>query len=182
MVSAIQIIVDVYLPVAMNVISSAIEIVELADAERSDALHQATEKLLQRRRLRVEVHKDETLPGFHPDRNQTILRAIKVLHSLELRHAFERSVEAIFPTVVWTLQHHRLAAWLRHHRGGVMTAHVVESAKRAIASAHHNYRLSGQPRRDEFSRLLQLIGTSNQLPGPPEHTEPLQLCDARVDV
>src|SRR5579864_5730432 len=94
MVSAIQIIVDVYLPVAMNVISSAIEIVELADAERSDALHQATEKLLQRRRLRVEVHKDETLPGFHPDRNQTILRAIKVLHSLERRRQ-------VLPQAAW---------------------------------------------------------------------------------
>src|SRR5579864_5730433 len=43
-------------------------------------------------------------------------------------------------------------------------------------------RFSRKPRGNKSPRLLQLVGTSNQLPGPPEHTEPLQLCDARVDV
>ena len=39
MVSAIKIIIDVHLPVALNVVGSAIEIVELADAKRRDAFH-----------------------------------------------------------------------------------------------------------------------------------------------
>src|SRR5579864_2635868 len=116
----------------MNVVGPAVEIMELADAKRGNALHQTAQEFLQWRRLRIEVHEYEALPGFDADRNQTILSAIEVLHSLELRHSFERSIETVLPAVVWTLQNRRLTARRCHHRRGMMPAHVVEGAQRSI--------------------------------------------------
>src|ERR1035441_4832505 len=130
-ISAVEVIVDVDLPVAMYVVAPTVEVVQLADAERCNAHHQSAEKLLQRRGLGVEVHEHEALPGFHADGNQSVLRAIKVLHAIELGHALERAVEAVFPAVVRTLQNLRVTAGLSHNGGSVVTADVVEGAQRS---------------------------------------------------
>src|ERR1035437_462637 len=143
MISAIQVVIDVDLPVAVNVIGPAVEVVQLADAQRHNALDQTAEKLLQGRSLGIEVHEHKALPGFNADWNQAVLTAIKVLHAIELRHAFERSIQTVFPTVVRTLQNLRVAAGLGHDCRGMMPAHVVESAQRAVASANDNDGLSG---------------------------------------
>src|SRR6201997_1817430 len=154
MISAVEVIIDVDFPVAANVISSAVEVMQLADAERRNALYQTAEEFLQRRGLGIEIYEYEALPSFHPDRNQTILSPIKVLHSIELRHAFERSVQTIFPTMVRTLQHRRLTARLRDDGRSVVTAHVVEGAQLAVAAAHDDDRFAGKAGRNEFSWLL----------------------------
>src|SRR5215469_3658768 len=103
-VSAVEIVVDEDFPIAMNIVSAAIEVMQLVDAERSDARHDAAKEFMQRGRVRIEIDKDETLPGFNPDRQQAVVRALEVLHALEFRHAFQRSVEAVFPAVIGTLQ------------------------------------------------------------------------------
>src|SRR5579862_2153084 len=144
-ISAVEIIVDVDLPVAVDVVSPAIKIMKLADAERSDALHQSAKKFLQRRSLRIEIYEHKTFPGFDADGKQTVLSAIKVFDSVEFGHAFERAIQAILPAVIRTLQHGCLTAKLGDHGGGVMPADVVKTAQRAVASAHDYYWLSGEP-------------------------------------
>src|SRR5258708_34441423 len=118
-IAAIEIIVDENFPVAVNVISGAVEEVQLADSEGRNALDQPSEELLQRRSLGVEIHEDETLPDFDAYRHQAVLSAVEVFYSLELRHALQRSIQRIIPTVVGTTNQARLPAEPGHDRAGV---------------------------------------------------------------
>src|ERR1035441_6939953 len=181
-ISAVEVIIDVDLPVAMYVVAPPVEVVQLADSEGRNALGEAAEELLQRRGLRVEVHEHKALPGFDLDGNQTVLRAIKVLHAIGLRHALERAVEAVFPSVVRTLQNLRMTAGLSHNGGSVVTADIIEGAQRTVGSANDDDRFSGQPRGYKVTRLLQLVGAGDQLPGLAEDVEPLEFGDARIDI
>src|ERR1700722_7006903 len=128
-----------------------------ADIEGRNALHQSAEEFLQRRSLRIEIHEHETLPGFNADGDQTILSAVEIFHAVEFRHAFERSVESVFPAVVRALQYRGLTASLRDYCGGVVPADVIEGAQRAVTSAHDYDRLSGETGGNQFSRLGQLV-------------------------
>jgi predicted amino acid racemase len=87
-VTAVEKIVDKHLPVAMDVVGSPVKVVELADAERSDALNEAAEKFGERLRVIVQINEDKAFPGFHSDRNEALFRAIEILNSFELGHAF----------------------------------------------------------------------------------------------
>ena len=64
----------------------------------------------------------------------------------------------------------------------MVPAHVVEGAQRAVTSTHNDYGFSRKPRGNKFSRLVQLIRASDELPGSAEDVEPLHFCDARVDI
>src|SRR6267154_4138872 len=99
-ISAVEIIVDKDLPVAMNVVRGAGEEVKLADAKRPDPLDQSSEKFLKRHSVGIEIYEDEALPYFDANRHQTVLSTIKVLHTFELRHAFQRPIQTVVPTVV----------------------------------------------------------------------------------
>src|SRR5579859_3099293 len=103
-VSAVEIVIDEHLPVAVDVIGSAIEIMQIADAKRSHARHQSAKELLEGDCIGIEVDENEALPGFHADRNKAVVGPIKILHTLELWHAFERSVEPVLPAVIGALQ------------------------------------------------------------------------------
>src|SRR5665811_159303 len=171
-IPAVEVIIDVDLPVAMYVVAPTVEVVQFADAERCNAHHQSAEKLLQRRGLGVEVHEHEALPGFHADGNQSVLSTIEVLHAIELRHALEKAVEAVFPAVVRTLQNLRVTAGLSHNGGSMVTADVIEGAQRTVGSTNDDDWFSGQPRGYKVPRLLHLIGAGNQLPGFAEDVVP----------
>src|SRR5450631_1154066 len=181
-ISAVEVIIDVDLPVAMYVVAPTVEVVQLADAERCNAHHQSAEKLLQGRGLGVEVHEHKALPGFHADGNQSVLRAIQVLHAIELRHALERAVEAVFPAVVRTLQNLRVTTGLSHNGSSMVAADIIEGTQRTVGSANDDDRFSGQPRGYKVSRLLQLIGAGDQLPGLAEDVKALEFGDPRIDI
>src|SRR5579871_3410532 len=114
-IAAIEVVVDEHLPVAMNVVGAAIEIVQLADAQRRDSLDQASEKFRQRPGMAVEIDEDKTFPGFDANRYQPVLPAIEILHAFELRHAFQGAIESIIPSVIRTMQQRRHSAGLRNH-------------------------------------------------------------------
>ena len=113
---------------------------------------------------------------------QTVFCAIEVLHAVELGHAFERTVEAVFPAMVGTLQNLGVAAGLGNDGRSVVTANVIEGAQGSIGSAHNNDGLSREPRGDEFPWLRELIGAGDELPGLAEDVEALEFGDARIDV
>src|SRR6516164_6599829 len=164
MVSAVQVVVDVDLPVAVNVVSAAIKELQPADPERRNALHDSPEKFVQRRSFRIEVHEYETLPHFDSDRHKAVVRAAEVLHAFELGHAFERTIQTILPTVVRTLQDLRLSTRLRNNGGRMMATHVEKSAQRPIHAAHNNDGLTRDACRDKVSSILQLACTCDELP------------------
>src|ERR1700728_4437391 len=85
-VAAVKIVIDKDLPVAMDVVGAAVEVVKLADGERRDALYESSERCGERRRVIIEINEDEAFPGFRANGNKAILRAVEILESLELRH------------------------------------------------------------------------------------------------
>jgi hypothetical protein len=87
-ISAVEVVVDKDLPVAMNVVSATVEVVELADSERGDTLDEPAKKFIQRNRVGIEVYKDEAFPCLNANGQEAVLRAIEVLDTLELGHAF----------------------------------------------------------------------------------------------
>src|SRR5215471_12305698 len=103
-ISAVEIVIDIHLPVTVDVVSAALEKMKVADAERSDSLHQTAQEFAQRSRIGIEVNEDKALPGFNTNRQQSVFRTVEVLNALELRHALERAIESIFPAMVGALQ------------------------------------------------------------------------------
>src|SRR5579863_3408306 len=127
-VSTVKIVVDEDFPVAIDVVGSAIEVVQFADAERRDAFDKAAKKIREGRGVIVEVDEDKALPGFDSNWNEAVLSAIKIFDPFEFRHPLQRTVEAIIPAMVRTMQERRLAARLSHYSSGVVAANVIESA------------------------------------------------------
>ena len=68
-VSAVEVVIDVDLPVAMDVVTSAVEVVQFADVKGRDPINQSAKKFLERRRLWIEIHKDKAFPGLDADRD-----------------------------------------------------------------------------------------------------------------
>src|SRR5262245_27469145 len=132
--------------------------------------------------MRIKIDEDETLPGFNADRQQAIIRTIKVFHALEFGHAFQRSVKAVFPSVIGTLQDGSVSARLSDYSGRMMAANVEEGAKDSIRAADYNDRLAGDARGDELSGLLDLLRARDQLPGFAEDIQALKFGDARIDI
>ena len=82
------------------------------------------------------MYKNKFLPNVNTERDQAVLFAIKVLNSIEVGNALERSVQPISPAMIRTLQARRGSARLGHYRSSVMTANVEESAQLAVLTAH----------------------------------------------
>src|SRR6266478_5940552 len=131
-VTAVEVVVDKHFPVAMDVVSAPVKVAQFADAEGRDALDETAKKFGERRRLVVQVDEDEALPGFDPDRDEAVLRKIKILDAFELRHPLQGAIEAVVPAVVRTMQQRSLAAGLSYDGSGMVAADIVEAAQNAV--------------------------------------------------
>ena len=87
-ISAVEDVIDEDFPIAMDVVGTAIEVMQFADAKWRDTLHNAPEEFVQRSSVRIEVDEDEALPGFDANRKQAVLGALEVLHAFKFRHTF----------------------------------------------------------------------------------------------
>src|SRR5579864_2280923 len=108
--------------------------------------------------------------------------AIEVLHSVELRHALQRTVETIIPTVIGTMQDGSLAARFRNHRSGMVTAYVVEPSQYAISTTHNHNWFASHVYRNELSGRRHLFQASDHLPCLAEDRRALKFGNARIDV
>src|SRR5208282_927826 len=104
MISAIQIVIDKNFPVTVDVITMTRKVVQLTQSQWSDAIDQSAQKLCQRGRIRIQIHKYKLLPHIHLHRNQPIVLAFEVLHPIELRHPLKGSIQSVIPSVIWTMQ------------------------------------------------------------------------------
>ena len=168
MVAAVEIVVDEDLPVAVEGVGSALEEVQGAEVERSNAGSKPAQKFCQRRGVGIEIDEDELLPGFDLDRNQPILRAVEAADAFELGRALERAVEAVAPAVIGTAKNARRALLFRGDCRCVMAADVEEGAQLAVAATNDEQRLAGELRGDELPGALELIGARDYLPGAAE--------------
>src|SRR5216684_5801134 len=164
-ISAVEVIIDEHLPVAMNVVHPTIKMMQLTDTQGRDTLHQSYEKLRQGHGLSVQIHEHEFLPRLSLHRHQAILLPFEIFHSFELRHSLQRSVQTVVPAVIRTMEDGSLPARLRDHRRRVMAAHVEKCAQYAVAATHHHDGLSGHTRGHKLARLLHLLHSRDHLPG-----------------
>ena len=130
----------------------------------------------------VKVDENKTFPRFHANWNQAVLCAIEILHAFELRHSFQRSIEAIVPAVIRTMQNRSLAARLSYDGSSVVPADVVKGPQGAVVAADDHDRLSGDSGTHELSRRFYLISARDQLPGLAVYAQALEVSDAGIDV
>src|SRR5581483_11640870 len=128
-VSAVQVIVNEHLPITRDIVCPRREISEVCESERSNSPDQTAQKVRERFRPRIEVNEYEVLPGLHPDRYQPVGAALEVLHSVEFRHALQRTIQPVIPAVIRAPQNLCLAAWLSHDGRGMMSTYVIERAQ-----------------------------------------------------
>ena len=132
--------------------------------------------------VRVEIHEDQCLPGIHLHRDQAVVFAFKILHTIELGHAFERAVESVVPSVIRAMQDGRLSARFGDDRSCVMPADIEKRPQDAVVSAHGDDGLAGDRRGHELARLCHLIDASDHLPGLAEDDLPFQFGNTRVHI
>src|SRR5258708_6791649 len=144
-VAAVEVIVDEDFPVAIDVVSPAVEVIQLADAKRSNSLDQAAEEFREWSGVVVEIDEDEALPGFNPNRNEAVLRAVEILDALEFGHALQRTIEPIIPAVIRTMQERGLAAGFGLHGSCVMAADIEEGTQNAVVAADPDDGVPGYP-------------------------------------
>src|SRR3979490_1714553 len=100
MIAAIQIIIDVHFPVALQSVDAAIEVAQLfCQLQRCDEAWNAAKKAGQRTSVRIEIHKYKILPSIHAKGDQPARSALEITHAVELNRAFQHAVDPVRPSV-----------------------------------------------------------------------------------
>src|SRR5262249_40931226 len=126
-VSAIEVVIHIDLPVTGEGITPSFEKMKIADGKGCDLRGKVAEEFLQRRRRIVERDKYKLLPDSNANWNQAVLRAIEIAYAGELWGSFQRAIEAIRPAVIRAAQMLHDAAWNISDCGCMMPAYIVES-------------------------------------------------------
>ena len=128
-VIALEVVVDVDLPVAGDLPLLAHHVAHRLAAKGREARGQIFEDFGERRRLAVHVHEDERPPRRHLHRHEAHRLRVEALHSLHLGRAAQCAVEGVGPAVVAALQ--RVASPAPRRDGTrAMQTHIVEAAQR----------------------------------------------------
>src|SRR4029077_15131680 len=97
-------------------------------------------------------------------------------------HALERPVEAIIPSVIRTMQDRGDPARFGYDFGSVVTADIEEGTHLTVGATYGNDRFASDGGGHELSRLLDLIGSTQNLPGVAEDGEGPEFGGARVHI
>src|SRR6185503_18996976 len=137
-ITTVKIVVDKHFPIAIELIMTTLEPMQISQLQRADLREQfIAEKLLQRLRQILNcLYEYPVFPLRNFQRHESILRAIEIADAGKIRSPFQFTFERVGPTVIWTAKLCGPAFGLSHHCGRVMTANVEESAQHAIAAAH----------------------------------------------
>src|SRR6266480_3596905 len=136
-VAAIEIVVDVYLPVAIQVIHTAIEVPQLlVQLQRRRQVWYSAEKIAQGNTPPIQVYKNKVFPDVHPNRHKSIRRTIEIAYAVKFHDAFERAVDPVGPAVVRASELLRATRGFGHDRRGMVPADIVESAQLLVVAAY----------------------------------------------
>jgi hypothetical protein len=182
-IAAVEIVVDVDLPVAIQGIDAAIEVSELLrELQRGDEFRNGAEEFAKRGGLGIEIDEDEIFPGVYGDGDKTILRAIEIADAVEFDHAFEGAVDAVGPAVIGAAKLFGAAVGFRDDGGGVMAADVVEGAELRVVAADDDDGLAGDVGGEERAVFANVIEAAGDLPAFSEDGRELQFVYARVAI
>jgi hypothetical protein len=182
-VVALQVIVDVDLPVALDQVLTPLDQAHVIHvvAGRSHLGGDGAQHLQQRRRIGREADEDERAPSVDAHRHQAEVLLAEILRVLHLGAGTQGAVEAVGPAVIPALQRLAVPA-CEGHLPGPMAAHVVEPAELTIQAMRNHDRLVEDGGREEVPHSLQLVRARHQLPGRAEDPLLLPLEDRRVEV
>ncbi len=134
-VIALEVIVDVGLPVAIHVVSAAFEELHVLEGESLGLLRKLSEALGQRPRLRIKIHKHEVEPFRTADGGEREVLGAESIDPVDLGGVVEGAVEVVGPSVIEAAKKlARSAAFGR--RSSAMAADVKESTQHVISAAN----------------------------------------------
>src|ERR1019366_1386854 len=181
-VTAVEIVIDEHLPVAAHRVHATFEKMHRRKIEWREPCCESAQEVGQRRGIGIEVDEDKLHPRLTLHLKLSVLSAIEATDALKLRSAFQRSVEAVAPSVIGAAENRGIAFGLGDDRGGMMTANVVKRAKLTVGGAHDYQRLARELRGYKLSGALQLVNPGNDLPRSAEDILALKARDPVIDV
>ena len=140
-VVALEIVVDVHLPVAIDDVISALDGLQAFELEAASLFGNFAEIGGKRFGVRIEVDEDELLPGFQAQRKHAHGAAVEEFDAFDVRRADEAAVERVRPAMIAAAKNIFAAAALGDG-AGAMAADVAESAQRALLVADDDYRFA----------------------------------------
>src|SRR5215471_12455594 len=191
-VVALEIIVDVDLPIAIDDVVAALrklQAVELEAARLLGDFSQIDEEWLG---VKIEVYKNELAPGFAAQRHHAHGAAVEKLDAIHVRRADEAAVESVGPAVILAAQDISAAA-AEGDGSSAMAADVAESPKFALLVANDDDRLADDVYSEEAFGVgdgalysvhfaARLMQSSYQVPGALENAGFFNLQNRRIGV
>src|SRR5215469_2205213 len=99
-IAAVEIVVDVNLPVAVELIDATLKKMQRAQVEGCHASHKTAEKIVERGGVSIEVDENKMLPGLDAHRHETVLGAVEIAYAIKIGCALQRSVDTVGPAVI----------------------------------------------------------------------------------
>src|SRR6266404_1881739 len=167
-VIAFEIIVDVDLPVAVNVPVFAGRELHRREIAVADRRRQVLERFGQRRAVRIEIHKHQRSPRLDSKLRQAVRFLAEALDSVKLRRAEQTSIKRIAPTVVTALKDSARAASCRN-RTGAMPTDVRKCAQLFIFASYNEYGFIRDQSGEVVPGPRDLLGSPDKLPCAAKH-------------
>lgn len=182
-VAAIEIVVHIDFPVAIEGVDAAIEVVErFGELQRGGERGDFAEEFQEGRGFAVEIDEEEVFPDIEAYGNEAVIGAAEIADAFELHHALEGAIVAVGPAVVRAAELFRAAFLLGDDGGGVMAADVVEGAELAVIAADDEQRFVVDVDGEVLTGIFQLIVAANDLPVGGEDGVAFELADTRVEI
>src|SRR6267378_3773345 len=126
-VVALEVVIYVDFPVAINDVVAALRELQSLELETSRLLWNLPQEGGKRRGLGVEIHEDELAPSFAAERHHAHVAAVEKLDAFDVRRSNQAAVQCVGPAVILAAQN-VFAAAAERDRSRAMTANVAESA------------------------------------------------------
>jgi len=163
-VVALQIIVDIGLPVAVHVVGAALGKLHAAKGELLGLDGQFAQTFAQRAGLGIEIDENEVGPFFDANRDEPEVFGIKIFDTIEFGGDEQSAVEAVGPAVVAAAEEFPVSA-AGGGIAGAMPADVIKATENAIFAAGDEERLSDEVEGKVVAGARGLVRVADNLPG-----------------
>src|SRR5690349_17773549 len=174
-VVALEIVVDVNLPIAVDHVVAALGEFQTFELEAAHLLGNLSQAGGERLGVEIEIHKDKLAPGFAAQRHHAHGAAVEEFDAIDVRRANQAAVERVGPAMILAAQN-VFAAAAERDGPGAMTADIAEGAQLALLVAHDDHWLADDICREKTLRIrnsaldpiyfaASLMESTDELPG-----------------
>ena len=182
-VIAFEEVVDIHLPVGLDVVVDPADQPLGRQAVRQNPLGNPPKDLGQRGRVRwFEAHEHEAFPDIDRDGHQPEVLLVEQLGPVELGHSAERTIQLIRPAVVLAGQRLDATGGFQGQWPAPMTAHVVKRAEDSVLVSDDQNRIVRHRGQEVGPRTLDHRDVANPLPCGREDRVAIDGVPAGVDV